>query len=607
MTDDTKRKNSLLEILLKEYSIKDIITIFSSIDDKIMSLHECSSQDFLNFNAHLKVYYKQAKTISENAQIIFDIIAGKDSRVIFNEFNAFHEKLKVHVDYFEKELTFSISTLSKILTNLNFMFVPLKNFSQNLMTLKFLFANLKLNMSSPGTIGSEDEDSEINRIERLIVEIKSGYPRIDEELNMLKLSIKETLLKLETINKRKENNVETILNQIHSNINYLSARHEDALLLIPKMSQKTEHCFTSISKIITNLQYQDIIRQKMQNLQETYKELIKELNLLEENEIEKIILFKQAKYAGQIPYIAELQIAQLLQTNKEYQNAIQIITTKFLDIAEDMTTVASMCQQIASHTHQSEETHFDQIRNKLSDASELIEQFTTTNSEFTLEIENIRDAIEKMANNFNNILELDNKLQAISLKAISEATSDHKINELSKISQQIKTLTGDIRLNMSKSQYLFEQTQVLIRELHSSFSGENDIEQNTENLVDNVNKILKTIDDENQKVIAKLDDNKNLSQTISTEIKKSVEQVQYYDFFEKIIEEIIIDLNNIYHKLEFESTDAAKAAKANDLKSIEEFYTTKSERFVHKTVVGDEEDEIFDNEENKDEDEIEFF
>lgn len=600
MTDESIRKSTLFEKLITEYSIREIIKIFANIDDKIMSLHECSAEDFRNFNAQLKLFFKQAKKISENAQVIFDIIGGKDSRIIFNEFNSFHEKLKIHVDFFEKELSVSITTLSKILTNLNFMFVPFKNFSQNILTLKFLFTNMKLQATTEDNL--KEQELEVAKIEELINHIKANYPAINEEMNCLKKSIKQTLNKLENINKRKEDNVETILSQIHYNINFLSSRHEEALIQIPKLTQKTEHCFNNISKIITSLQYQDIIRQKMENLQETYKELIKELNQMDGSDNDQIILFKQAKYAAQIPYIAELQIAQLLQTNTEYQKAIQVITNKFLEVSEDMTTVAEMSQNIASNTHKSEETHFDQIREKLSDASYLIQEFTIANKDFTTEIDNIHSAVSKMIDNFSFILDLDTKLQDLAIKLISTTSSNKKATEISKISQQIKTITGDIRFNMSKTQILFDQTKVLIGDLHSSFAIESSIKESSENLANKVNTILHTIDSENQKIINILKENENLSAEISNKLKLSFEQVKYYDFFEKIIEEIITELNAIYKKLEFESVDAAKKSKAQDLKNIEEFYTTKSEREVHNVVVGNE--DILDDE---NEDEIEFF
>ena len=50
--------------------IENIIRIFSDIDEKIMALHQCSSDDFLSLNEHLKNNYQKAKMVSENTEAV---------------------------------------------------------------------------------------------------------------------------------------------------------------------------------------------------------------------------------------------------------------------------------------------------------------------------------------------------------------------------------------------------------------------------------------------------------------------------------------------------------------------------------------------------------
>jgi hypothetical protein len=83
-----------------------------------------------------------------------------------------------------------------------------------------------------------------------------------------------------------------------------------------------------------------------------------------------------------------------------------------------------------------------------------------------------------------------------------------------------------------------------------------------------------------------------------------VEQVKYYDFFEKIMLEIVTELNNIYSKLDNNTISVLKNNKAENLKSLEERYTMESERIVHQQALGEDVD-VFNN--VNDDNDVEFF
>ena len=50
-----------IEALLNTYSVKDITNTFIQIDNKLMSLYECSADDFLRLNSDFKSLFKQSK------------------------------------------------------------------------------------------------------------------------------------------------------------------------------------------------------------------------------------------------------------------------------------------------------------------------------------------------------------------------------------------------------------------------------------------------------------------------------------------------------------------------------------------------------------------
>ena len=113
-----------------------------------------------------------------------------------------------------------------------------------------------------------------------------------------------------------------------------------------------------------------------------------------------------------------------------------------------------------------------------------------------------------------------------------------------------------------------------------------------------------SIEDHNQKIEQILTNNSKLSLNLSSEIKSSVEQVKYYDFFEKIMLEIVTELNNIYSKLDNNTISVLRNNKADNLKTLEERYTMESERIIHPQAIGEDVDLEDDSDDDND---VEFF
>lgn len=101
----------------------------------------------------------------------------------------------------------------------------------------------------------------------------------------------------------------------------VTAPHQNDALL-PRESKDS---LTYLSNIITVLQFDDIVRQKLEHIQQTIVEIIEELHSIQQNTGNKSN--QPIKYIYILPEITKLHAAQLLQTNRDYQKAITSIRT----------------------------------------------------------------------------------------------------------------------------------------------------------------------------------------------------------------------------------------------------------------------------------------
>ncbi|MCQ2252407.1 MAG: hypothetical protein MJZ61_03030 [Bacteroidales bacterium] len=564
-----------------QQSIKDIILVFSDIDVKITALTECSAEDFLSLNNYLKKFYQDAKVISNQTEQIYDIIAGNQHDQFFEELLSVQDSLNSRINMLKNKILKSIRGLEKMLTSLNLVFVPLKNFNLNILTLNFLLVNLKLNAAYSDDKSLNCIAEKVDQITAEISKLKMVIPKISESLLLVKNVTRLSSGKLIEIRKKNILDIDRVTGQINDSIILLKEKQTVAARKMPELTKRTQSYFDSVNKIIMSLQYHDIIRQKMEHVQETHKNIIKELSAmdLKTDNDGKIDLSESAQQFLQIRDIAGVQVAQLINTNKEYQKAFAVIMRKFWDISEDMGVISQLSNEFVGDNDLTD-SYYKDVQDRLRGTTTVLKRLISANEDFGNEIDTISNTIDEK----HGIIEGINSTVEEILNTSNGAKGLERIsNEVAQLIEAISENLNDVELFFNQSQNISKKLLDINRE-----EAANEISENLRELSNKISTLLISIEDHNQKIEAILTNNSKLSLNLSSEIKSSVEQVKYYDFFEKIMLEIVTQLNTIYAKLDNKTLSMLKNNKAENLKSLEDRYTMESERIIHQQALGEE-------------------
>lgn len=588
-------------------SVKEIILVFSDIDVKITALNECSAEDFLSLNNHLKRFYQDAKIISDQTEQIYDIIAGKDHEMFFDNLLEIQNALNSQINIFKDKILRSIRGLEKMLTALNLVFVPLKNFNLNILTLNFLLVNLKLNLAYSHMENRDKANDDISKIAFLIEKLKLILPEISSSMLKVKNVTRLSSGKLIDIRKKNILDIDRVMNQINDSIVLLKEKQTEAAQKLPELSRRTKNYFDSVNNIITNLQYHDIIRQKMEHVQETHKSIIKELSSIEIKEDDTIDLSETAQQFLQIRDIAGVQSAQLINTNKEYQKAFAVIMRKFWDISEDMGVISQLSNEFVGNNDITD-SYYKDVEDRLKGTILILKRLILANEDFGNEISTIHQIIQEKSNCISEIKEVFNELDSILSDIFSGISNCKETSGLFNIADEIKALNETIGENLGDVVLFFNQSLNISNKLLEikNFDGEPSLNVNLQDLSGKIMEILASIAKHNEKIENLLTTNSKLSLNLSNEIKSSVEQVKYYDFFEKIMLEIVTQLNTIYSKLDNDTLNILQNNKAANLKSLEDRYTMETERIIHRQALGDDID-LFEGAASEDDNDVEFF
>jgi hypothetical protein len=566
---------------LNVYSIQEITTIFSDIDQKIIELHECSSEDFLTLNAYFKKYYSDSKTISSNATGLFNLITNEERyKQFFKELKDFQVELQSLLSFYEDFIAQITNSMAQTILEMNQMFVTANNLKQDLMSLKLLVANLKLDvtisLSSDSKIGTK-----INDFNDLIIQTKSFFVEFYKRSNLFKESVKQLAEQLGLQRDRNFQHINDIIIEINFSSTLLDQTFHQAVELIPQLSESTKNTSESLAKIITNLQYQDIIRQKIDHIQQTHKDILKEVKEIEDLNTESVDVESQVKYFILIRDIAGLQAAQLIHTNKEYQKAIEAISSKFLEVGNDMTKIADLCHMLIGPRNGSSNTYLEEIREKL-------EKTGYFNEIFDKSIRFVKDKTKEqevqLSSLTDNFIELSDFLLTIekSIKKSLDRQNVLEAEQYENTTKQIRTILEEIQSINSLYNSQFEKIKGLCACTISN--KENNpyeiIEQKLSTISVKSSKLIDYLYENNENVYKIIADNQTLSKRVSSDIKTSIEQIKYYDLFDKVIEEIIQKLNDI--NLKFQNFDfQSEEARVKHLEYIKARYTMESEHVIH--------------------------
>ena len=159
-----------IDNLFKALSVPDALNTFADIDKQILSLLDCSSEDFLSLNNHFKNYHKESKTIAQNASNIIQIIIDSQLNSSFNNLKSFGNSFNQLTKLFTQHVELLDVEIKKTCNKYEHLKLTFHNYRQNLESLKMLLANLNVD-----DIPSENKDFVNTRkinIEKKIESIK---------------------------------------------------------------------------------------------------------------------------------------------------------------------------------------------------------------------------------------------------------------------------------------------------------------------------------------------------------------------------------------------------------------------------------------------------
>jgi hypothetical protein len=571
-----------IENLLKALSVAEAINTFTIIDQKIVQLLECSTNDFLSLNDHFKSYHKESKNIAQNASSIIQIITNSAINDSFANLSRFGDSYDELTKTFSQHVEFLDVEIKKTANKFENLKIFHNNYKQNLNSIKVLLANLNINGPKPDEDNFTKEKSIeiLEKIETIKTHVSGSDCIVEQFVNIAS----ESFILLSNIKKENYEQLQKLNDNIEISFALFKKKYSEATALFPALKELTDKNATNIAVIITNLQYHDIIMQKIEHIHSTHKDITADLKNYNDNDQSLALLHNKAKTFLKIRDVAGLQTAQLIHANKQYQMAIEEISANLENIGNEMISISCMCENLVGKSSQTKEFYLNNIvenlnnahnyNNKLADLISNIKQHTQAlsdkNNEFAKVYSEIRTQKEFINEIVLEIAKSAEKVPAKSSKTLAQ------LNELLKETNLIEGHIEDIHNEINQK---VEQ----IVNYKDNFLAETNILQSLNELKTVIPGLIDMLKESIMKIDEYLYFNTSISLNVSDNIKNSLRKIKYYELFEKASDTIIEELNAINLKLNYGAFSENNNRKDN-LKHLKERYTMASEHIIHDHV-----------------------
>lgn len=552
--------------------LKDISDQFTKIDSLIVEILNCASEDFLGLNERFKEAYSKSTYISSNAEEVFKAYASSytsDSLLSLKELFKKFSQAKREANKYADSIVARIDEVYDILESID---LHSKNINQNLLTLKFLIANLKISgLDLDADQFIEQKDELFIEFNRLVNKSKLTELELAKSLHGNMKLLREGVDRVKRNMRNADQQIGIAIDIINESIIVFSEKQQELNINIPKLQEYNKKLRDSIDTIITNLQYHDIIRQKIEHVQVSHKEILS--NLATENNNE------QQSYLSQIGELVNIQSALLVRANKEYQRAIEQIIEKFKTIGSIAQTILQQCKDLKKIQEITAEQSFTGVAQKLTNTTLPVSKFLS----LLARVNNLLQSIEHNVSQMVEISVVDdeaNRFGELLLKRIKQP----ELKLQPSLIQQIESVTYDIIASRYQIGTLYLQLESKIAEIDrlSSLISQNTKSQEWETIPAILKEIAGNLLQCDEKVGVLLKGTLDASNELGDIISKAVGQVKYYEVFELKILEVIKLLNHIYATL---SGKEESQFDKDDLEFMRKLYTMESEHKIHNLVV----------------------
>ena len=579
-------------------NIEKLIKELERFNTLIDELNNYSSTDFVNISKHLKSYYLQSRKITENAIEISRLLNCRESKDFFKVLDEEYEQMKVGVINFHQQLALLGDFLERLQTNFTLITISFNNFKHSTSAIPLIREDTFQMLDDITDV--VEKDGIMHHIDNYKATANFVNAFVVENFAKIRESLTESLKIYYKLKNNKCEDSDKVVHKVSKILSLYASNHKNAVVRVPLLVEKSVSCAMCIDKIITDVQYHDIIRQKLEHIRGNNIHIIDELKEYQKNPN------GDYNYIAVIDSILEIHNAILDDTNNNCQLAFGNISNNLAFIQTNNNHINEYCGAFADNIHFYEYKDILEIKSRLSEVTQQFfsnikfDDSLTANAHSTSDLlKDVEWYVEEFNTIGNETIVLNNLFEKNKYRLdsyfIKEFTNhfENLNTRFSEISDKVHELT---LLLLEWAKKLDALLQEELEHQNSNIAFESVI-------VQQVKEAIKPLNDKNQ-IHEIVSQNSELLSLNNITIEKSVGHIDNSVFFEENIKKMLAISTELIWDVATLNLKVVEPSKKQDVLSlIESKYTMQSERIIHDAILNDTNPAI----ENNSEESIELF
>lgn len=562
--------NSAIQEKFEEYK-NQLHTIRTEINN--FSKHSESS--FLRIGHKLEQLYTNCSNLTllseQVSTSINENVLSKGIAELENEIN--------QIDQFLKRVTSEIvedkEELTQILSKMDLFSGEFGGFDRIIKQLRMLGISTKIEsarlaMDEGGFLALAEN------VDRLSLIISEKISNIRKKKDFLIKVLNSTTLELNKLEKEQKEQSNLILQNINKSIEDFQNKQKATSTGINNINILSTNLTSSVSKIVSSIQFHDITRQQMEHTNEAFEALIYKIDNPENCE--------ETEIAERIHNVYELQTVQLNNSLYEFTTAVFNIVSNLTNIKASITGIAGQAEKSLSSNKEKGNSAIEVIEKELIFVMSGLKKNIEIGNQVNDSIKSIVEIIADLSKYVLEIEEIGDEIELIALNArVKAAHFGRDGSALGVLAEAIQKLSLEAKTHSSN-------TTEILRELDSNterLKADFDTEKNRSA----INEINQSI----HKIEVMLDSMKNAEnegnakiKTINTKVNElnddtddTINGFSVSETAEQVVNSIINELQKSIRTIEMEYE--IKGSREKSVHELEHKYTMHSERKIHQS------------------------
>jgi methyl-accepting chemotaxis protein len=527
-----------------------------------------TEDEFLAIGARLQDFLQRGSGIASVASEMVGEVAGEHVTAAMSGLRDMMGMMGAYVNRSQHEIEDSAATLREILRLLDEVSGPLSGFKKVNKVLKMLGISTKIESARLGAAaaGFETLASDVGD---LSVQVNDKATVILARKDELARTISQTLSGVLDTGARQHDQVIAILEKSNASLEALTGINSRCSSAVTGISLASEEVSARIGDVVMSMQTHDIVRQQIEHVQTTLKEL------------DSRLVSGQAG-ADDAVCICDLQTAQLRHARSEFEHAVLNIVGSLREIARKEADLSAQTRGMAGIADQAGGSFFTEMEKDISVVSEALLESTKVNQSLCQAMNKVVETVGEIANFVGDIETIGEEIKLIALNAqIQSAYTGEEGAALGVLAEAIQRLSIDAIAHTGAVSETLQAIIGVTRKLHEGVSSESSVlEDEVREMVEKLSALLDSLRLVNESLRRSLSQMEQEVLRICSDVEQVTAGITVQQKVDAVLDKSLRSLEGLVSEARPLAPGALNQATLDE---IAKRYTMASQRQIHQS------------------------